>query len=191
MKPSERGRAVVGKRKLIGFGLGVGVGALVCLGWRAGPGLLVWALDDTEYSPGYTEANFDAVREGMTEGEVVRLLGRPLDSWKQDPGVVRWYGPPGSSVDEGGGLHVPGSDWSKSAVIDFDPSGRTARPGGPFAGASPDEVRAALGEPIREEVRRAVVLWRYTRSDGHHHRRWVGFDAAGMVAEKRAYFYWD
>lgn len=35
--------------------------------------------DDTLYAPGYTDEQFNAIEVGMTEAEVLRRLGPPLD----------------------------------------------------------------------------------------------------------------
>src|SRR4051812_44856760 len=106
------------------------------------------------------------------------------------PGVVRWYGPPGSWVGKDSGLHCPVSDLSKGAIIRFDLTGKVTQEG-PWTGKSADEVSASLGTPIKERVQRATVYWEYTRSDGNYHRRWVGFDHSGTVVEKVAFFWWD
>lgn len=183
------------KRILAGFAVGLLVGLPIGLTLRFGPALSRAAVDSTKYSPDYSEAAFAAVEEGMTEAEVVLLLGQPLGAHAGNPEVVRWYGPPGSRVGEDGGLHPPDGwvDGDKVAIIVFDPSGTTAALGGPFPGRSADEIGAALGKPIKEEVSRSVVYWRYTQSpsDGSYHRRWIGFDAEGKVADKKAYFWWD
>lgn len=182
-------------RKIVrgGIILGLLLGFSV-VGMVRGLPLLFTALSDTtQYSPGYTEAAFEAVQEGMTEDEVRRLLGEPIRNHAGNPGVVRWYGPPGSWVGEDSGLHTPnGSDGSKSAIIRFDLSGRVAQDG-PWPGRTAEEVKSVLGRPIQEKVSRAVVYWQYSISppDGSYHRRWIGFDPDGKVAEKIAYFWWD
>lgn len=184
-------------KRLILSGLLLGmllIGLFVGLVWWIGRDLYQGVADSTQYSSGYSEAAFEQVQEGMTQEEVVQLLGQPLRTHAGHPGLVRWYGPPGSWVGEDSGLHTPeGSDGSKAAIIRFDLSGKTASSNGPFPGKSAEEVRAALGEPIKEQVQRSIVYWRYSQSpsDGSYHRRWIGFDADGRVAEKKAYFWWD
>jgi outer membrane protein assembly factor BamE (lipoprotein component of BamABCDE complex) len=148
------------------------------------------AVDSTEYSPGYSEQAFNAVRDGMTEAEVRRLLGPPIRIHIADPGVIRWYGPAGSWVGADGGLHCAGSDWSNGHIIPFDPTGEVAREN-PWAGKTKDQISEMLGTPIKEEAQRSTVYWEYTRSDGNYHRRWVGFDPSGKVAETIAFFWWD
>lgn len=144
-------------------------------------------------APVISESAFADVREGLTEDEVIRLLGQPLGKHEGHPGVVRYYGPPGTWVDEDG-LHFPnGSDMFAGGIIRFDVDGKKVVWGQNRAGQSAEEVRAALGEPIQEKIQRSVVYWRYSWSppDWHYHRRWIGFDAEGRVAEKKSYFYWD
>src|SRR4051794_35820341 len=89
------------------------VGPLVGMVWWIGGDVYQAVVDSTQYSSGYSEAAFEQIQEGMTQDEVVQLLGQPLGTHAGNPGVVRWYGPPGSWVGEDSGLHTPeGSDGS-------------------------------------------------------------------------------
>jgi hypothetical protein len=163
------------------------VAVLLVVGTSA---LLYRMMDSTEYSPGYSEKAFKEVREGMTEADVRRLLGEPLLVHLSNPGVTRWYGPPGSWVNEYGGLICPSPDWSNLAIIQFDPTGEVTMQN-PWARMSPDQITALLGKPIKEVVSRVTVCWVYTRSEGSYYRRSIGFDQSGKVVEKTAYYYWD
>ena len=45
---------------------------------------VLWSLalnDDTIYAPAYTDEQFNSIRVGMSEAEVVRRLGPPLDTY--------------------------------------------------------------------------------------------------------------
>jgi hypothetical protein len=61
-------------------------------GWP-GPLYAIPFGDDTEFAQGYSASRFWAVRQGMTEEEVVRLLGPPLRRYPaRSPGTEeRWY----------------------------------------------------------------------------------------------------
>ena len=39
--------------------------------------------DDTIYAPGYTDDQFNSVKVGMTEAEVHRRIGSPIDKWSR------------------------------------------------------------------------------------------------------------
>jgi hypothetical protein len=176
---------------------GTVLGLLVSLSFvfvvRGIPYLFRGVSDTTRYSAGYSEGAFESVREGMTEVEVTQLLGQPIKTHAGNPGVVRWYGPPGSWVGEDSGLHTPeGTDFSKSAIIRFDLDGRIAHDG-PWPGRSADAIQAMLGPPVQEKTKRSVVYWQYSISppDASYHRRWIGFDVDGHVAERIAFFWWD
>jgi hypothetical protein len=39
-------------------------------------------ISDTKYSPGYTDEKFSSVKIGMTEKQVINLLGEPLTRWR-------------------------------------------------------------------------------------------------------------
>jgi len=164
------------------------IGVLIAAVYFGGPALLRFASDTTQYSTGYSETAFESVRVGMTQAEVIELLGAPLGTHEATPGVVRWYGPPGSSVGEDSGLHTPSGSNAKSGIFRFDLNGQFTD-----SGESAENIRAEYGEPIKEKVVRAVIIWRYSWSpqDGNYHRRWIGFDIEGKVSEKKAYFWWD
>ncbi|QEH32340.1 hypothetical protein OJF2_08100 [Aquisphaera giovannonii] len=63
--------------------------AVACLG--VGLGLLRRAaFPPTIYAPGFTEARFAQIREGMTAGQVLSILGPPLDRRPWGEGVEAW-----------------------------------------------------------------------------------------------------
>ena len=73
------------------FALAWGAKAVAAPNDSVGDLLSSWALgDDTEYAPGYTERGWSAVREGMPESAVRKLLGEPLDDARVEPDA---YGP--------------------------------------------------------------------------------------------------
>ena len=47
---------------------------------------------DTEYAPGYSHAGFNKIRIGLTEQEVLDILGEPLSRWSPYSyrGKTRW-----------------------------------------------------------------------------------------------------
>ena len=127
----------------------------------------------------------------MSQAQVLQLLGHPLGSHEGFPGVIRWYGPPGTWIGEDGELHAPSGEYSKAAIIAFDLPGQTASVWGPYAGRSAEEVQAELGVPVQVKLKRSVIYWQYSRSDGNYYRRWIGFGPEARVAEKVAFFWWD
>ncbi len=44
--------------------------------------------EDTEYAPGYSHKRFLWIKEGMTEKEVISILGEPLVRWQPKEGYV-------------------------------------------------------------------------------------------------------
>jgi hypothetical protein len=55
--------------------------------------------DRTTFAPGFTEAKFDSIRTGMSESEVISVLGKPLEK-DGHPDRRYWRystGPPDSS----------------------------------------------------------------------------------------------
>jgi outer membrane protein assembly factor BamE (lipoprotein component of BamABCDE complex) len=52
----------------------------LCVGLALWP--LYWTINSTHYSDGYSEQRFRKVRENMSEQQVLKLLGSPLDKWK-------------------------------------------------------------------------------------------------------------
>jgi len=63
----------------------------------------LWGLalnDDTIYASGYTDDQFNSIRVGMSEGEVVHRLGAPLDTYYPTVADPTWD---------------KGMRWSKSA----------------------------------------------------------------------------
>jgi len=62
--------------------------------WLDGPkyALLEILIGRTEYAPGYRESKFRRVSTGMTEDQVVGILGRPLRILpSKSPGEVTWF----------------------------------------------------------------------------------------------------
>src|SRR6516225_2484311 len=50
--------------------------------------------DTTVYAPGYSEDKFRRILPGMTEDDVLRLMGSPLEDESQSGSIVWYYGPP-------------------------------------------------------------------------------------------------
>jgi outer membrane protein assembly factor BamE (lipoprotein component of BamABCDE complex) len=67
-------------------------------GWE-GALLSVFFYEDTEYAPGYSDSKFLQVKPGMTDSEVPRLLGAPLNCSTNTDGSIymRWSQSPGSN----------------------------------------------------------------------------------------------
>lgn len=61
-------------------------------------------VDSTVYAPRFDEAKFRAIRPGMAEAEVHRLIGKPLREARSRPQVDWYYGPPTLRVTEDGGM---------------------------------------------------------------------------------------
>jgi hypothetical protein len=63
-------------------------------GWLEAAGERILPLidkHDTEYAPGYREEVFSKVALGVTEAEVARLLGPPLQTKQFSDGTTCWY----------------------------------------------------------------------------------------------------
>jgi hypothetical protein len=50
---------------------------------------IAWVGSRTAYAPGFSEAAFNQIRVGMTESEVVGLVGKPLGKWVDPKGPWR------------------------------------------------------------------------------------------------------
>jgi hypothetical protein len=48
------------------------------------------AFSPTFYAPGFTEAKFASLREGMTTDEVEAIIGRPLETVRHEDGETLW-----------------------------------------------------------------------------------------------------
>jgi hypothetical protein len=68
--------------------------------------------EDTQYSPGYSDRGFRAVRMGMEASEVERLLGKPLNQ-RVKPDETYWYF-----------ARSPGSTHYRVRIIRFYSNGR-------------------------------------------------------------------
>lgn len=53
---------------------------------------LVYPLEGTKWSPGFSEERFDQVKFGMTLDQVTKLLGQPLslERWEEEEIVLRY-----------------------------------------------------------------------------------------------------
>ena len=63
--------------------------AMLVLGSRRIDGVLgllgeTFYVDQTNYAPGYSDYNFIRIRVGMSKGEVLKLIGEPIE-WKTIP----------------------------------------------------------------------------------------------------------
>ena len=67
------GALVIGCEPMDGYG-----------GWAVS---FLAAIDDTEYSAGYSDRGFRQIKAGMTEQEVLALVGEPLDTLISAVGV--------------------------------------------------------------------------------------------------------
>jgi outer membrane protein assembly factor BamE (lipoprotein component of BamABCDE complex) len=45
---------------------------------------------DTQYAGGYTDWKFIQVHNGMSEEEVVAILGEPISTWQRDPDTITY-----------------------------------------------------------------------------------------------------
>lgn len=45
-------------------------------------GVILGLIEDTEYAQDYTDKGFNQIEIGMTEEEVIHILGEPLTRWK-------------------------------------------------------------------------------------------------------------
>ena len=97
----------------------------------------------TEYSAGFSERAFASVKSGMTEAEVLTLLGPPLEEWLQymdGPNECRIV-----VLEEGRVVRWPNYD--------------SCTPPGITLEMTSDAVRQIVGSP-------PGALWTYSRSDG-------------------------
>jgi hypothetical protein len=128
--------------------------------------------DDTEYSSGFSEAEFRRVRIGTPEADLDRQLGRPLsESW-------RFYG----SFDH---PHGCAELRLRESRVEWVDDIRACELVGVRRGLSAGDVIALRGRP-NEAVRS------YSRSPGSHNY-WVRLVATrnGRVTEIVRHLYWD
>ena len=63
--------------------------------------------DTTVYAPGYSEKRFRSIRLGMTDADLIQIMGQPFED-KSSGGYVNWYyGPPTLKVAENGSVSGP------------------------------------------------------------------------------------
>ena len=68
------------------------------------PSCLIALEDSTQYAAGFRESKFRTIRLGMSEADVIRTLGQPLET-KPATQYIEWiYGPPGLRIADDGGL---------------------------------------------------------------------------------------
>ncbi len=155
-----------------------------------------WLNDTTVYTTGYSEQRFQSIRPGMSEEEVIKLMGKPLED-KSDPGYVNWYyGPSTLNIAENGA--VTGGEFtyvraSANGKIDATAGGYLKATWDELVGLDLTEMRRRFGEPVATRPHRK---WRYlaysgTKVDGSYHIRRVWLDMAGQVTQIEAHWYQD
>jgi hypothetical protein len=112
--PQPRLRSLVGQW-LKAVTLAMAVSALCLLLILAVSGgeryCVFWPSIDTRYAAGYSERGFERVQVGMSEDEVVALIGRPLEThafWKH-PAYKQWGQMVWSYTQDGA---APWGDWA-------------------------------------------------------------------------------
>ncbi len=159
----------------------------------------VWmALSDTTvYAPGYSEQVFWTLRPGMSEGDVIRLMGKPLDDGSNE-GYVNWYyGPPTLTVGADGAVSASGG-WTYvradgTGKIDGAAGNYLKDPWEELIGLNLAEMRKRYGDPVA--IYRHPT-WRYlaytaTRVSGSYFIRRVFLDATGHVIQIEGSWYQD
>lgn len=178
-------------RRIMALACGLGVIAVAAVVFQAIHGLVFGI---TEYAPGFHEEKFQQIRIGDSEAHVIATLGLPFCEHAANPQSLRYYGPVGSFVDELGGIRVPQeADWS-GVIVGFDPQSRLATSGpAEVIGKSEADADLIIGVCIKSTNCRATRYLVYSRSpnSGNYHRRWVGLDAQGEVAELVSLYYVD
>ena len=158
---------------------------------------LYYALHDTTvYALGYSEQKFQSIHAGMSEEDVIRLIGKPLED-NSEPGYVNWYyGPPTLRVATNGA--ISGEAYTYVLV---DATGRINGTGGNYLKASWQdligidvaEMRRRDGDPV---AIRPHEKWRYlaysaTTEGGSYFIRRVWLNTAGRVIQVQAGWYQD
>ena len=117
---------------------------------------------DTEYASGFSDSHFAAVSAGMTEADVRRLLGVPLEEWWEYD----------STANDCRVLHLV------NAVVATWRDFEHCTPGGVQPGMPSLDLVRHLGPPVG-------AIWRYSRSrDGGWFRAHQVFFYRGTVEEK-------
>jgi hypothetical protein len=158
----------------------------------------VWeALSDTtEYAPGYSEQVFHSIRLGMSEEDVIRIMGQPLED-KSDSGYVNgYYGPASLKVTETGAV-----SGAECTYVRADAAGKIDATAGSYlkagwndlVGLDLIEMRRRYGEPV---AIRPHKKWRYlaysgSRVDGSSYIRRFWLDTSGRVTQIEAHWYQD
>jgi hypothetical protein len=155
-----------------------------------------WLSDTTTYSPGYTEQKMLSLRLGMSEREVIRIMGIPLKD-VSDPGRVSWYyGPSTLKIARNGATSGP-----EYTYVLADANGNIESMAGDYLkarwqdliGINLEEMRRRYGEPI------AILphdKWRYlayseSKVDGSYYIRRVWLNRVGQVARIEMTWYQD
>jgi hypothetical protein len=160
-----------------------------------------WLEDTSYYAPGYTEAKFNSIREGMLEAEVIRVLGKPLKVMKATECTEWIYGPSNLGVSDDGGLYVSSSDPANYTIVMADGMGTITSVRGTYlkyngqalAGRPLAEMESRFGKPrkvIRQPAQKYLV-YSGSKVDGSYQIRNVGLDAADRVSCIVARFYQD
>jgi hypothetical protein len=156
-------------------------------------------IEETRFSPGFSEHEFRRIVRGMSTSEVVGLVGLPLETTTQSWLEVWSYWPPSSGVSApaSGGTRVFDL-FGQFTRLSFTESGAVgassgAYLAGDFTGLSKEQVRAKLGEPSERVQIPFAIVYRYTLplKSGNYRLREVHFDAAGKVSLTLAEFYGD
>lgn len=160
-----------------------------------------WLEDSTDYAPGYTEARFKSIRDGMLEAEVRRVLGAPLRVVKATEYTEWIYGPSNLGVSEDGGLYVSSSNPANYTIVMADGTGTITSITGSYlqyhgqalVGRPLAEMEARFGKPLRviRQPAQKILVYSGSKVDGSYYIRNVGFDATGRVNSIVARFYQD
>jgi outer membrane protein assembly factor BamE (lipoprotein component of BamABCDE complex) len=150
----------------------------------------------TIYASGYSQAQFDKIRAGMSESEVNLLLGQPFLSSTQHWSEVWMYSPVQTNKPARNSFDLFGS----FSRLKFDESGRVLSMSGNylsgnFVGKTKMEVTNLIGAPSEQEVKSFQVLLFYSKPDhrgsGTYKQRVVALDATGKVSSTRKETFYD
>lgn len=130
-------------------------------------------IGNTTYAPGFSEARFAKIKTGMTEAQVERVAGKPLEIDRYEDFTY--------SIHKSSRHYVSTEvAYCNGEVIDWDT--RLAGAKGVRARMTRREVEHRLGSKGKRT--RYDLIWKYSDFDFFEGEvRWVWFDAKGRVRD--------
>ncbi len=129
--------------------------------------------------PNQVKERAEQIREGMSEGQLIKRLGKPDDvhfetikmAWEQGKDRLA------AEVLDGKIIYVCGSTWHPDGS--FELPNQNALTAKVLVGMTSEAVKKALGDPIENENTNRRLTWKFARSNG-------GTDKIVVVIKKDA-----